>query len=193
MADQYETVYCIHCKAPIHPQAQVCPRCRGDQRLGAPRPPSAGPAFAQPARRKRWEKDRPTGVTVMGVLMILDGLAGLMLACVMFALAGLIGAGEQAQAAKVVGDVQVAKAGLTILAIVLIPLSLFKVGLAIGLLYMRPWARIVAVVINLLGAAVAGIGIAGSGPGFFNVAMLVLDGFIALYLLTLGPEFSDYY
>ena len=200
MADQYETVYCIHCKAPIHPQAEVCPRCRGSQRPGSPPPPGLvrPGAPAPPVRRKRWEKDRPTGVTVIAVIIIIHGLASIAVACALFALIGLMGAASQDPQAsealgRAFGDVESASLVLRVTALIMLPIGVLDFVVAIGLLYVRPWARILGIVLGFIGAIMNVVGIVTEGAGVFNVVFLIVNAVIALYLLTLRPEFSDYY
>ena len=82
MPESFDTVYCRNCRMSIPATSAICPRCRADQRV-APQPPQQ--ARVQPRMRPRLDKERPSGITIVGVLMILNALGLFMMMCAILA------------------------------------------------------------------------------------------------------------
>ena len=207
MQGQFETVYCVHCKAPIHPQAVVCPRCHGDQRPGAPPPYQAGPApgqyappgygqppppFAPPGYAYppgAYRKQRSAGVVMVAIIMGFNVLIRWLDTFVVSKTGttpppnlGLPTGGVDPgvfHSAYLAGSIMGLLTSSAIAAVVIV-----------GILMLQRWARILAIVANFTGAAMVLFGLALGTLGGFMVLGLLINLTVAIWLLCLGRDFS---
>ena len=111
---------------------------------------------------------RPTGVTILGVLMIIGAVLGIIGSLIAIGLASALAAGL----------------GALIALAVVIPLIIAVVQLivGVGLLKLMPWAWMAAIVITAISAVFSLIGLISGGSTASNIITLVVDGIILWYL-----------
>jgi hypothetical protein len=157
-----------------------------------------GKLWIQYAAAKHFQEEemrmgRPTGVTVIAVLDFLG--AGL---CILVGLSMMLGAGFIANIINQQGGQGSAGAagifaGIGVVAgIFFLIIAAIDVVLAVGLLKLKEWARIVTIVLTAIGGALGLLGLLGSFIHFslfatiIRICVLAIQAFIIMYLLK--PE-----
>ncbi|MBW3003868.1 hypothetical protein KY328_02070 [Candidatus Woesearchaeota archaeon] len=121
-------------------------------------------------------KDAPTGVKVISVLFYILAAVGLVAGLLMLLGAGLVGQ-------LPLGALGLVGAGVFVaLGIVMIVVAAVEFFIARGLWKLQNWARIVAVVLAILGI-LGGVFSLFAGSVVSGVIGLLINGFIAGYLL----------
>lgn len=122
--------------------------------------------------------NRPTGVTVIAVLFFIGACLGALLA-----IAFLVGGGMAARFmppdARIPAGIMAAVGGIA--AIVILLFAALYVAIGVGLLKLKEWARIVAIVLACLGL-LGGI-FALLHFSIFAIIRLAISGWIVWYLL----------
>lgn len=136
---------------------------------------------------------RPTGVTVIAVLDFLGAAV-----CILFGLGMMVGGGFLASFINQQGGQGSAGAagvfaGLgAAVGIFFLIIAAVDIVLALGLLKLKEWARIVTIVLTGIGAALGLLGLLGSFIHFnliatlFRLCILAIQAWIIIYLLK--PE-----
>lgn len=134
---------------------------------------------------------RPTGVTILGVLAILGGIAGLFGGVVLIGLGILIGtllAGEISNQLALAGypGLSGLEAGLvgtviTVLGVVVLIMGILYLAVGIGFFGGKGWAWTLGVIVSVIGVVLAIIQIAFGSYG--SVLSLIIGGLILYYLM----------
>lgn len=115
---------------------------------------------------------RPQGVTVIAVLMIIGGALGIVGALVSIGLATTLAGAFGAMIALAV--------------VIPLVISVVQVIVGLGLLRLVPWAWMAAIAITVVGAVFVIVSLVAGGSVGANVVSLIIDGVILWYLFR--PE-----
>lgn len=115
---------------------------------------------------------RPQGVTVIAVLMIIGGALGIVGALVSISLATTLAGAFGAMIALAV--------------VIPLVISVGQVIVGLGLLRLLQWARMAAIAITVVGAIFAIVSLVAGGSVGANIVSLIIDGVILWYLFR--PE-----
>lgn len=124
---------------------------------------------------------RPTGITILGILYILGGIAGLIAAVVFGAMSAMMGSSNY----FVVG---IGALG-GIFAIVFAGVAVLEFAIAGCLLSGKSWARKIVIVFVAIDLVLEFISIFGGN--LFGIAMLIIDLFVLYYLYR--PHVKKYF
>ncbi|HKV05265.1 MAG TPA: hypothetical protein VJO53_09190 [Candidatus Acidoferrales bacterium] len=127
--------------------------------------------------------ERPTGVTILGVLLFI-GAGLLALAALMMLLGGAMMSSMSARP----HFGMMAGIGAAILGVVCLGIAALYVVLGVGLWMLQNWARVLTIVFAILGAIVSVMGLFGHMQlhpvlFFWRVIVVVIDVWIVVYLL----------
>ncbi|HXX43395.1 MAG TPA: hypothetical protein VEJ38_01610 [Candidatus Acidoferrales bacterium] len=126
---------------------------------------------------------RPTGVTIISVLAFIGA------ACLLFAGLGMfLGGAILSSMAGRPGMGLVAGIGGAVVGVIFLGLAVLDLVLGIGLWKLQNWARILAIVLLIVGAICYAVGLVGSllhfhlFQLFFQMIFIAIDVWIAVYL-----------
>lgn len=125
--------------------------------------------------------NRPTGITIIGVLAIIGGVLGI---CV--GAGGLAGGALLAGSSAALGSSQAVQASgaLVFYSVVLLILSVLDIVVGVGFLQVKPWAWTLGIALEVAGIILAVIGIVTTGSYFGNIISIAIAGYIIYYLNT---------
>jgi len=125
---------------------------------------------------------RPTGITVLGILYILGGIAGLFAAIMFGAMSTMMGSSMD----SIMGGLAVVGG---MLSLVFAGVAILEFVIAGCLLSGKSWARKIVIVFVAIDLVLEFVSIFGGN--FFGIAMLILDLFVLYYLYR--PHVIEYF
>jgi hypothetical protein len=130
--------------------------------------------------------NRPTGVTIIGVLSIIGGILGICAGAAALGLGALVGMGGVAAVGAGDAAAGAAVGGLgaltAVLGIITLVLSIAQLAAGVGLLQLAPWAYRLTVLVTIASIIIAVVNwLAGGGAPIVN---LVISGVILWYMNT---------
>ena len=131
--------------------------------------------------------NRPTGVTIIGVLSIIGGILGICAGAAGIGLGGILGVGGAAAAVGVGSAEAAAVAGasglLVVFSFVSLVISIVQLAGGVGLLQLAPWAYRLTVIITIVSIIIAVLGVVLGGNAITSIIISVaISGVILWYM-----------
>lgn len=125
---------------------------------------------------------RPTGVTIIGVVSIIGGILGICAAVAVLGLGTILGIGGAAATVADGSNAAVAGAGglLVILSIVSLVLSVAQLAAGVGLLQLAPWAYRLTVIVTIASLVLSIITFVTGGG--FPVVSIIVSAIVLWYM-----------
>jgi hypothetical protein len=125
--------------------------------------------------------NRPTGITIIGVLAIIGGVLGICGGGIL-----LTGGALLAGSSAATGSTQAASLSGVVLfyAVLALILGVLDIVLGVGFLQVKPWAWTLGIVLEIASIVVAVLNIVATQSYFGGVISIAIAGYILYYLNT---------